>query len=200
MYVPPAFRVDDESTLLAFIEQHAFGTLVTWDNSRPFATHLPFLVDRPGARLVGHLARANPQWQQFDSAAQPALAIFQGPHAYISPAWYQESPAVPTWNYTAVHVTGVPYRLTDAETAHVVDELISKYERSRTTPWANALPDDYRRKMLAAIVGFALPLEQLEGKFKLGQNRSKADQEGVHAGLLAEERSPQRLADWLTNR
>lgn len=182
MFIPASFRIDDRDTLLDFIEQYGFATLVTTDTAGvPFATHVPLLLDRSADLLLGHIAKANPQWELF--ADRESLAIFHGPHAYISPTWYTAAPAVPTWNYAAVHVYGTP-RVIDAErTAEVVDRLVSKYESHRPNPWTGDVPADYRRRLLAGIVGFEMPLTRIEGKFKLGQNRSAGDRAGTVAGL-----------------
>ncbi len=185
MFIPSSFRIDDHDTLLAFIERYGFATLISTDpNGVPFATHVPLLLDRSSDLLLGHIARANPQWETFGD--RESLAIFHGPHAYVSPSWYTVAPAVPTWNYAAVHVYGTP-RVIDADrTADVVDRLVSKYEKPRPNPWPGELPDDYRRRLLAGIVGFEMPLTRIEGKFKLGQNRSAEDRAGTVAGLRAD--------------
>ncbi len=107
MYIPAAFAVKDEAILFDFIDRHSFATLVSTIDDVPFATHLPVLLDRARNRLLGHVAYANPHWRCFDGVRE-VLIIFQGPHAYVSPSWYVETPAVPTWNYAAVHVYGVP--------------------------------------------------------------------------------------------
>ena len=110
MYIPKAFEVTDLSTLHEFIETYSFGTLVTVAGEQPVATRLPLILDRARGRngsLLGHVARTNPQWRSFDGDRQ-CLVMFDGPHAYISPSWYATSPAVPTWNYAAVHVYGIP--------------------------------------------------------------------------------------------
>ena len=190
MYIPSAFRVDDHATLLDFIEQFGFATLVTVREGVPFATHVPLLLDRAAGVLAGHLAHANPQWQDFASGNE-TLAIFSGPHAYVSPSWYASTPAVPTWNYAAVHVYGVPRLLTAERTRDVIDRTVEKYESGRAAPWPNDLPADFRARMLAAVVGFELPLTRLEGKFKLGQNRSAADR----AGMLRARGRRRRIGD-----
>ncbi|MFM8286138.1 MAG: FMN-binding negative transcriptional regulator [Planctomycetaceae bacterium] len=195
MYIPSAFRVADRDTLYDFIEQHGFATLVTAPEGFPMASHVPLWLDRERDVVAGHLARANPQADQLTSGE--SLAIFQGPHAYISPAWYATAPAVPTWNYTAVHVTGIARRLSSERTAELVDHLVSKYEASRSNPWPNELPEEYRERMLAGIVGFELPLQRIEGKFKLSQNRSSADQAGVAQGLAREGGAGAALAEFL---
>src|ERR1700759_3803266 len=106
MYVPSHFAETDLATLHDFIERYSFGLLVSQVDGQPFGTHLPFLLDRsaPHGTLIGHMARANPHWQSLRE--QPALVVFAGPHAYISPTWYEAANVVPTWNYTAVHVSG----------------------------------------------------------------------------------------------
>lgn len=104
MYVPASFKVEEIDVLYSFIEQFGFATLVTIRNGSPFATHLPLLLDRERGLLLGHVARANAQWENIEGAE--SLAIFSGPHAHISPTWYLTQPAVPTWNYTAVHAYG----------------------------------------------------------------------------------------------
>lgn len=195
MFIPSSFRINDRDTLFDFIERYGFATLVSTDpNGVPFATHVPLLLDRSSDLLLGHIARANPQWEMF--TGRESLAIFHGPHAYVSPTWYTVAPAVPTWNYAAVHVYGTP-RVIDAErTADVVDRLVSKYESHRPTPWAGDIPDDYRRRLLAGIVGFEMPLTRIEGKFKLGQNRSVEDRAGTVAGLRADGGEAAELAEF----
>jgi transcriptional regulator len=182
MYIPQAFSVTDPQILYQFIEHYSFATLVSIMDGKPFATHLPLLFDRTKSAhgaLLGHVARANPHWRAFDSQ-QEALAIFQGPHAYISPSWYGTSPAVPTWNYTAVHVYGVPQVIDDnAAFSDLLDKLIAYYEAGMPTPWPGTLPANFRASLMQAIVGFVMPIERLEGKFKLSQNRSREDQRRV---------------------
>jgi len=182
MYLPKAFQVFDLRLLGDFIESHSFATLVSVVDGLPFATHLPLLFDRtqsPQGALLGHIARANPQWRAFDGLQQ-ALAIFQGPHAYVSPSWYARSPAVPTWNYTAVHVYGAPRIIEDAQAfSDLLDRLIAFYEAGMPKPWPGSLPADFRANMMKGIVGFVMPVKRIEGKFKISQNRSRDDQRRV---------------------
>ena len=125
------------------------------------------------------MARANPQWRHFASGGE-ALAIFHGPHSYISPSWYQTAPAVPTWNYATVHAYGVPAILSDHErVVSLLRETVSFYEASFQQPWPGDLPEDYREKLMRGIVAFEIPITRIEGKFKLGQNRSADDIQGV---------------------
>jgi transcriptional regulator len=180
MYIPKTFQVTDSEVLAAFIRAHSFATLVSAVEGTPFATHLPLLLDE--GRLLGHVARANPHWRAFDGQ-QEALAIFHGPHAYISPTWYTVAPAVPTWNYAAVHVYGIPRLIEGEGLAAIVDRLVAAYEAAQPAPWSGELPAEYRAKLLQAIVGFELEIVRIEGKFKLGQGRSQEDQLGVLARL-----------------
>ena len=174
LYVPPHFRVDDANALFALIESHAFGTLVTAGPSGLHVSHIPFLPERAldgKLRLLGHVARANAQSAALEGA-EHLMAIFQGPHAYVSPGWYQQHPSVPTWNYAVVHAHGRARLMDEAELHDLVIRLSDTYEAGREKPWrAAALPSDFANAMLKAIVGFEIEVERLEGKFKLSQNR-----------------------------
>lgn len=188
MYIPHAFRNDDPEALYGFMRRYSFATLVT-GGSEPFATHLPLLLDAsrgPHGTLIGHFARPNPHWQ-LDHQRNGSLTIFHGPHAYVSPAWYPSgAPAVPTWNYAAVHATG---RLTVIEDAAYVSDLLERmvrvYEAHQPKPWTNPMSAETNAKLVAAVVAFEMPIERLEGKFKLGQNRKHEDQIGAIEGLEA---------------
>ena len=180
MYVPKAFEVTDLATLHAFIEANSFATLVTSVEGEPVATRLPLILDSeagPRGTLIGHMARANPHWTSFDGKFA-SLAIFDGPHAYISPRWYVTSPAVPTWNYATVHVYGVPRVIDDSnKVEEIVERLVTIYEASLEKPWSTAeVPRDFKAKLLKAIVGFEMSVDRIEGKFKFGQNRPVEDQ------------------------
>ncbi len=196
MYIPSAFRVDDRPTLYDFIEQHSFGTLVTLLNGSPFASHIPFLLDRERGVLLSHVARANPQGRGLDGTIE-ALVMFQGPHAYVSPSWYTVAPAVPTWNYAAVHVYGVRRLLDEAALLDLLHRLVRRYESGRQPSWPMALPPDYERKMLQAIIGFEIPLTRVEGKFKLSQNRSAEDRHGVIEALRIGDDGERALAEMM---
>ena len=193
MYIPRAFNEDDLSTLHRQIEGTRLGILVTQGARGLLANHIPLLLSPeqgPYGTLYGHLAKANPQWQEMESGAE-ALLIFPGPDAYVSPSFYpskaEHGQAVPTWNYLAVHAYGSaevfhdPQRLRD-----LVRALTEKHEAGRATPWTlEDAPADYIDKMLGAIVGFAVPISRLEGKRKLTQNRNAPDIAGVRDGLAA---------------
>ena len=186
MYLPPHFQVTEHAKLIDAMRRYSFATLITQADGAPFATHLPLIYREqsgtPGT-LIGHVARANPQWRHFADGVE-ALAIFHGPHAYVSPSWYATEPAVPTWNYIAVHAYGVPRVIDDeAWLSSLVDELVQIYESSQPQPWPNQLPAEFKNKLLRAIVGFEMPLTRIEGKFKLSQNRSPDDVAGVIEAL-----------------
>ena len=191
MYSPEGFRESDRAVLFDLIDAHGFATLISGQAGGAgegaidlVVTHLPLLVDRtrPGAeRLLGHVARANPHWQRFDGVT-PALAIFSGPHGYVSPSWYVTSPSVPTWNYAVVHVTGVPRVVDGTATAAIIARLVEQYEAGRPRRWSGELPEDFRGAQLGAIVGFEMSIDALEGKFKLGQTRPDDDRAGMLAG------------------
>src|SRR5262245_43189217 len=172
MYVPSHFAESDPTTLHDFIEQHSFGVLVSQVDGLPFASHLPFLLDRaagPHGRLIGHMARANPQWRQ--AGGQTVLAVFSGPHAYISPSWYEAEQVVPTWNYVAVHASG-PLQLVDEPGAvlDIVRQSVRVYEQSMPCPWSLDETGPFVERRLPQIVGFRIDIEKLEGKWKLNQN------------------------------
>jgi transcriptional regulator len=172
MYIPAAFAEPDLTKLHDFIEQHSFGLLVSQVNGLPFASHLPLLLDRtagPHGTLVGHMARANPQWRE--AGGQTALAIFSGPHAYISPTWYEAEQVVPTWNYTAVHASGRVEVIEDGGAVlDIVRETVRVYEQGMPRPWTFDSSGTFAGRMLAQIVGFRIEVERIEGKWKLNQN------------------------------
>ncbi|MBL8227012.1 MAG: FMN-binding negative transcriptional regulator [Bryobacterales bacterium] len=182
MYIPRHFREEETATLWDFMEQNSFGLLVTSRDGGPFASHVPLLLDRtrgPYGTLSAHVARANPHAD--DALAQASmLAVFHGPHAYISPAWYAEPRNVPTWNYVAVHAYGKPRVISDpGQAMALLERMIAAYDRQwRLPPGA-----EWAAKMLNGIVAFEIEIEKLEGKFKLNQNRTAADRKGVIEAL-----------------
>jgi transcriptional regulator len=185
MYIPPSFRITDAKKLADFMSANSFATVVSFDGGRPFASHLPVrhFATENGAFLISHMARTNPQWRHF-TPEQEVLTIFQGPHSYISPSWYSTSEAVPTWNYASVHAYGIPSVFNDHErVVALLAETVEFYERSFTRPWPGILPEEFRDKLIHAIVAFEIRLTDVEGKFKLGQNRSLDDIHGVYHAL-----------------
>jgi transcriptional regulator len=191
MYTPAAFRQDDLATLHLQMRATRLPTLVSHGTQGLLASHLPLLLEAgegPYGTLYGHFARANPQWRDL-AEGSPALVIFQGAEAYISPSWYaakaEHGKVVPTWNYISVQAHGRAEVFDDAERLlQLVSRLSALHEAERPQPWAvSDAPREYIDSMLRAIVGFALTIERLDGKWKLGQNRSQADQAGVREGL-----------------
>ena len=181
MYIPEHFKEADSERISALIEGNSFGMLVTVPEGAPFVSHLPFIFD-PNAgskgKLLCHMARANPQWQHFSSCGE-VLAVFQGPHAYVSPSWYS-SPGVPTWNYAVVHLRGKP-RLIESESKleALVERLTHVYESHMPSPWKPNLAGEQRTKLLNTIVGFEIEITDIQAKFKLSQNRPPEDQQSV---------------------
>ena len=195
MYIPKAFREDDIDTLPAFMREYSFATLVTQQDGKLLASHLPFLLDAELGTLSGgqvsygtliaHMARANPQWRNF-TETQEALVIFQGPHTYISPSWYEDDVAqsVPTWNYAVVHAYGTPHLIEDTTALYtILQALVQKHESHFEKPWTPQPLGDFMQNKMRAIVGFQIPITRLEGKYKLNQNRSLNDQVRVVAAL-----------------
>lgn len=189
MYVPPAFASPDDAATARLVAENGFAVLVASDASGvPVAAHIPIQHDAARGVLIGHLAGPNPLADVMDDCARTrreVLAIFQGPHGYISPSWYAaKKNTVPTWNYAAAHVYGVPTMISDKARLRVlVDALARQYEGHGWT--LDAQDPDYVDRMLSGIVGFEIAIARLEGKFKMSQNRNAADRDGAIAGLEA---------------
>jgi transcriptional regulator len=193
MYNPPHFREDRVPVLHEAIRQAGLATLVTLGPDGLVASHIPLLLDpepAPYGTLLGHLARGNPQERSRSDGE--ALAIFLGPESYVTPSWYATKRAtgkvVPSWNYVAIHAYGKLELFDDAERLlALVTRLTRRHEAGRAEPWeVSDAPDDYVRGMLRGIVGFAMPIARLEGKWKMSQNQSAADRAGVAQGLARE--------------
>jgi transcriptional regulator len=199
MYVPDHFRETRPDVLHEAIRSIGFATLVTHDAQGSLeANHVPMLSE--GNMLRGHVARANPVWKAGEGEA---LAIFLGPHAYVSPNWYpskaETGKAVPTWNYIAVHAKGRIRWNQDADWLRAnVTQLSDTHEAARAVPWKiGDAPESYVETMLRGIVGFELTVTQLDGKYKLTQNRDAADREAVRAAFEREGREDlARLMDF----
>jgi transcriptional regulator len=191
MYRPTAFQEDNVDKLVSFMRANSFATLVSIASSTggviPCASHIPLVVmlEQNTVKLIGHLAKENPQWQAF--AAAESLAIFHGPHAYISPSSYEKRENVPTWNYIAVHAYGFPKIITfqeDPESMEkMIDTMVDNYEESYKSQW-HSLSSGYRAGMMNGIVGFEMMVSRLEGKYKLSQNRNPTDRQKVANTLL----------------
>jgi transcriptional regulator len=186
LYIPEAFKEDDVSALHALMDAHGFATLISPDAQDPTITHLPLLLDRGrGAlgTLIGHVARGNPHWQRLRENPS-ALALFHGPHTYVSPALYAHHPSVPTWNYAVVHAHGSAALIEDpAAVESSMRTMVEQYESGRADRWHMQLPRQYTDKMLGGVVGFELRITRLVGKFKLSQNRPPGDMQRVTEAL-----------------
>ena len=187
MFVPEHYRERDASALFEVLRANAFATIISAGaGGAPSATWIPFLVEGQPDRPVlhGHMARENPQWRDWH-AATALVALFQGPHHYISPGWYGTEPNVPTWNYLAVQVRGRPRLLADvADVEAMLARLVDQFEAERAAPWALASqPPAYRAGMASGVVAFELLIDEIAGASKLSQNRTAADRAGVVAGL-----------------
>jgi len=188
MYVPPHFAEKDLSQLHDAIERHSFATLISQNGGELEASHLPLLLDRSSGSsgtLLGHMAKANLQWRR--AAGQKVLIIFSGPHAYISPQWYQATEVVPTWNYVAVHAFGRLELIEDAAaTKQLLDNMVAVFESGQPRPWQMNEPAEFVERLLRQIVAFQIPIDRLEGKWKLNQNRP-ADQRQRVIDLLEQQ-------------
>lgn len=201
MYTPPTFRDEDKESLRATIRAARLANFVTATADGPMATPLPLFLDESEGEhgvIYGHLAKANPQWRV--PPVGDALAIFMGPDAYVTPAWYatkqETGKVVPTWNYVTVHAHGpVEFFEDAARLLDLVSRLTDLHEGGRAAPWAvSDAPPDYVQAQLRGIVGLRMPVTRLEGKRKMSQNRNAADRAGVAAGLAASDRAGDRVA------
>lgn len=184
MYTPVAFRETDTGRLHEFIHSHGFATVTTHGSRGLIASHLPLMLDSsrgPLGTLIGHFARAN---EQASDMGCEALIIFSGPHAYISPTWYETPNTVPTWNYVAVHASGILQPVEDrAALAGILEMLVRKYEGSRATPWQFDPGTEVHQQLLHGIIGFEIEVTRLEGKWKLNQNHPPERRQRVIAAL-----------------
>lgn len=184
MYIPEYNRVEDVAATLAFIQANPFAILISATDSAPFATHLPLLAREVDGRmqLQGHMAKANPHWRSIGKDKE-SLVIFHGPHAYIAPSLYEIRESVPTWNYAVVHVYGQVTMFADeARLRQVLLATIARFDSSYVEQWSS-LTEQYQSRMLQHIVGFEMSTTRVETKFKLSQNRTKAEQESVIRSL-----------------
>ena len=192
MYVPNDFAVTNRQTQIEFIQATGWGYLTGIVNGAPLVTHLPFLTEGEDGseKLVAHMARANPHWESFANG-KDQLVVFPGPHGYISPSWYETKKAVPTWNYAAAHVYGIPQIIDDPDTVYAVQKkLVDRHEAQFDTPWSmDSVEAEFIDGMLRAIVCFEIPIKRIECKFKLSQNRTAQDRANVIDALYRSENS-----------
>ncbi|MEM9076157.1 MAG: FMN-binding negative transcriptional regulator [Bacteroidota bacterium] len=172
MYIPHYYKNEDVDEIKEFITQNSFGILINQVDGKPWATHTPIELDTDAegnAILVGHIAKANPQWQAFNSNTK-VLCIFNGPHAYISSSWYQEE-EVPTWDYIAVHVYGTLKVLSEDETMDFLFKLVDKYEKDSTNPISLKDMSPKTLRQVKGVVGFSIAIEEIQAAYKLSQTR-----------------------------
>lgn len=183
MYIPPYYHETDELKLTGFMREHSFAIVVSAQQSNARATHLPFVLEKRNDKifLISHLAKANPQWKEFND--NELLIIFHGPHGYVSPSNYEKKQNVPTWNYIAVHAYGKA-SLIEEPTAviDVLEKMILNYESEYFKQWKE-LSDDYKYNMIKGIVAFEVEVSRLEGKFKLSQNKTPNEQHAIAKGF-----------------
>jgi len=200
MYVPSHFRPDSWPEIRKIVEDNSFATIVSCDAGRPVATHAPLRLIEPAAGtflLQGHMARANPHWRVLE-AEQKSLAIFAGPHTYVSPRWYKQL-NVPTWNYIAVHIYGKPRLVTESdELRGLLTGLVHRYEghvEAERRYTVEGLPPDYLDTQMRGIVGFEISVDEVQASFKLSQNRTQEDHDNVIVELRkSDDQDAQRIA------
>jgi len=187
VYIPKSFREKDKKKLNSFIERYNFAVLFSQKEGLPYATHLPFMIDSSRGEqgtLIAHFARANKHWRLIDENQQ-VLVIFQGPHSYITPHWYQQKESVPTWNYAAIHIYGKAKLIYDPERLReMVTKLTDLQEKQTNSQWDRTNIEPGMESNLKAIIGIEIPIDRIEGKYKFNQNRSREDQEGVCKAML----------------
>jgi len=185
MYIPGYYKIEDREMALRFMRAYNFAALVSTGDEGMVATHLPFVIAEREGQVVlsSHLAKANPHWKLFDRTRE-SLVIFQGPHAYISPTFYDSPVNVPTWNYAVVHAYGAPRILDGSETEALLLTMMDSFEAAYRTQYGD-LPEDFRRKMLNGIVAFEIVAARLEGKHKLSQNKTAGEQARIAQALSA---------------
>lgn len=175
MYTPKYFAESDRDKLLAFMREYNFAVLVTAGDGRPEATHLPFIIETRGDKviLLAHMAKANPQWRRFTD--KPVLVIFSGPHAYVSPLLYREKVNVPTWNYVTVHAYGKVTVLDGEENVPLIEKLIRESDPAYLEGNWKEIPEEYKTNLAKGVVAFKIEVTELQGKKKLNQNKPGED-------------------------
>jgi transcriptional regulator len=184
MYIPKFFAEKDEEKILAFMREYNFAALVTAENDRPTATHLPFIIEKRADKIIisAHLAKANLHWKQFD---REILVIFQEPHAYISPLLYGEKNNVPTWNYVAVHAYGKAEIFETAEeNLAFLAKMVEAFDTNYFQTDRREISDDYKLKLAAGVVDFEIEVTDLQAKKKLNQNKPGKTAENVISAFL----------------
>jgi transcriptional regulator len=173
LYTEKQFKVDDSEKIIGLIRSNSFGILFSQKDGLSCATHLPFLIEETENGeyyLLSHMSKSNSQWQEI---INDVLVVFQGPHTYISPTWYQEENTAPTWNYAAVHVYGDFIQIDDKlELMNLIGKMVHYYESAMESPWTTNLTSEFNDKLLNMVIGFKIRVKRFEGKWKLNQNHS----------------------------
>jgi len=195
MYIPKRFQIKDFDKIKQFIDENSFGTIISQTENQPIATHTPMLLRKIDQQyfVTGHMAKANPQWKSFESLKENVLIIFQGPHTYISSSWYQVE-NVPTWNYQAVHIYGKIQLMDETELAEDLAILLKKYEYGRKNPVLWETLSEQTKQQINAIVGFKVPVEEIQAAYKLSQNRHTTDFENIIEKLSEGDEQAQQIA------
>ncbi|KAB2329518.1 FMN-binding negative transcriptional regulator [Cytobacillus depressus] len=198
MYIPSYFKIENDEIIYDIIEENGFATFFSQHEGEPFATHIPLMIDKDMEYLYGHFSRANPQWK--DIKNQNVLAVFHGPHCYISSSWYESNQAVPTWNYLAVHVYGKVEIVGDGELIESLSDLVKKYEMPDSSYQLDEVDPKYLDGMTKGVVGFKIKIEKIEGKAKLSQNHSIERRKLVIQELEKFEKEDERkIASYMKN-
>jgi len=200
MYSPPYNRVEDRAELVEFMRANNFVLLVTGTGGTLHASHLPVTIEdsAAGLKIDMHMARNNPQWREFFD--EEVLVVFSGPHAYVSPRWYEQKPRVPTWNYAAVHAYGVPGIVLNETEKHASQRRLIAALDPQWLPKFDALPAEYVSSMLEGIVNFEIPVARIETRWKLSQNRGRREMELIAAALETSGDSVERSLAALTRK
>ena len=198
MYIPPYFKITERKEMEEVIEEFGFATLFSINVGEPCATQLPLLLTNDGHHLVGHFAKGNPQWKDLDG--QSVLSVFQGPHCYISPSWYETQNTVPTWNYVTVHVKGKVHIMNEEDPRlwQSMVDLTEKYEDQTSNYTLDDVENDMIANLSKGVVGFTISIDQMQGKAKLSQNHSKERRERVITALHNTGKpQEQSIAKWM---
>lgn len=198
MYIPKLNLMNDHEEVLAFIKEYSFATIISNQEGRPIASHLPFVIenDEKNLKILGHFAKANSHWQLLEN--QESLIIFSEPHAYISPSNYESKINVPTWNYVAVHIYGdCTLIANEADSIAIIEKTISTYEEEYKNQWDD-LPADYKKANLNGIVCFEMKVTEIQAKKKLSQNKTDIERQNIirHLGQSAHTHET-KIADYM---
>lgn len=198
MYIPSYFEMKDRQEMNEVMAAYGFATVTSVHQGSLVATHLPLLLSEDHTELIGHFAKGNSQWR--DIEGQDVLVVFQGPHSYISPSWYETQETVPTWNYVTVHVTG-KVQLMDENDSRLWQSMVDmteKYEDPHSTFSLHHVNKDYIASLSKGVIGFTISIDKIEGKAKLSQNHSLERVERVIDALMKQEGSDEKaIGKWM---